>query len=420
MKYADKCCLVYDHGLFVSLAQRLAEDFGRVIYYSPWEDPFPQMKAKGIGSGLPNVERVADWASVFEEVDIFVFPDLYDGEKQELFVRWGKRVWGARRGEELELHRNAAKRHFKSLGIPIGPYKAIEGTAALREHLKSNNDQFVKLSVTRGDGETFKASRYWMVDPVITNIEQELGPFKNEMEFTAESALEPAVETGYDGFTVDGKFPKRALWGIEVKSTAYVGRVDDYAAMPAPVRLVNDKLASTFREYKYRAPWPTEIRVTPDGVGYFIDATARSPSPPSELQYLMIENLAEIIWNGAAGILIEPKYKARWGAQLILFSQWAQGEPQPIRFPPEVKDHVKLRNFAVRDGKHHYLPDRTGTSAIGSVVACGPTMQSAIEECKRIAKMVEGHSIEADASGLNKAQEQFAKVDATFAKKEAA
>ena len=32
-----------------------------------------------------------------------------------------------------------------------------------------------------------------------------------------EEAIDDAVEIGYDGYTIDGKYPQNAMWGIEIK-----------------------------------------------------------------------------------------------------------------------------------------------------------------------------------------------------------
>ena len=58
--YSNKSVCVYDNGLFVSLAQRLSESFGRVYYTTPWEaSAFPRSNARLIGQGIELFDQYA-------------------------------------------------------------------------------------------------------------------------------------------------------------------------------------------------------------------------------------------------------------------------------------------------------------------------------------------------------------------------
>jgi hypothetical protein len=50
------------------------------------------------------------------------------------------------------------------------------------------------------------------------------------------------------------------------------------------------------------------VRCTKDGKAYLIDPCCRAGSPPNELYQLMISNLADVIWYGAEGLVIEPEF----------------------------------------------------------------------------------------------------------------
>ena len=58
---STKCATVYDMGTFVGVAERIAKDFGKVNYYSPWKSSFPEKGLSMIGEGLTNVTRVNDF-----------------------------------------------------------------------------------------------------------------------------------------------------------------------------------------------------------------------------------------------------------------------------------------------------------------------------------------------------------------------
>jgi hypothetical protein len=301
MSLKSKTALVWDNGIFTEIAVLLAKDFGRVLYYVPWTSGMPKSNALMIGEGVSGIERVASPWSHFDEIDIWIFPDVYEGELQSWLASQGKRVWGCRQGAELEIDRPTSKEACRKLGIDIGPYKVIEGLDALRKHLKANDDQWVKISGTRGDMETFGAKSYEKVEPRLDELEHNLGALKKVMTFTVEQGINDAIETGYDGYCIDGKFPKGAMTGVEVKDEAYLMKTVAWRDLPDPVRSVNEKLSPALKKYGYRGFISTEVRVTKDGKAYLIDPCCRAGSPPNELYQLMISNMADVIWYGAEG-----------------------------------------------------------------------------------------------------------------------
>ncbi len=410
-EWSDKTILCYDHGLFVELARMLGKEFGRCLYYTNWENGYPCSNSLMIGEGIEGVERVSSIWPYVPEVDVFFFPDVYEGALQSHLASLGKRVWGCKLGEELELDRIASKEFQASLGIDIGPYEVVKGIDALRKFLKENEEQYVKVSATRGDFESFRAKNYKLIEPRLDELEHRLGAKKKIMQFIVEEAIDPAVEVGYDGYTIDGQFPQNALYGIEVKDEGYVGRTKKYDDLPKEVTGVNEKLAPALKDYQYRGFFSTELRITPDRKAYSIDPCARCGSPPNELYQMMIDNLAEIIWHGSNGELVEPKYNAKWGAELLIHSSWAERNWQAIEFPEEIRENVKLRNLCVIDGKYYVAPDSSGVPEIGAVVATGNTMKEAVEECKRIAELVEGHWVEVKPDALSKANEEIEELE---------
>jgi hypothetical protein len=255
--------------------------------------------------------------------------------------------------------------------------------------------------------ETFHAKNFAQVEQQLDELEHNLGAKKKVMEFIVEQGINPAIEIGYDGYCIDGKFPMGALVGVEVKDKAYVCRTMRYRELPKQVRGVNDKLAPTLKKLGYRGFISTEIRCSEDGKAYLIDPCARCGSPPSELYQMMITNLADIIWEGAEGIIVEPEYAAKYGAQVMLLSDWADSNWQQVDFPESIREHVKLRNMTKIEGQYYVIPQWTGMPEIGAVVAMGDTQDEAISECKRIAEMVEGHSIEKPLDALEQARDDL-------------
>ena len=125
--YQGKSVCVVDNGLFVEVACTLAEHFGAVFYYSPWQNAFPKSNSLLIGKGLPGVTRIDDLWGILNDVDLWVFPDVYHAGLQVQLEAMGKRVWGSRYGEELELDRLHSKRHLEDRGLAIGEYEVVKG-----------------------------------------------------------------------------------------------------------------------------------------------------------------------------------------------------------------------------------------------------------------------------------------------------
>lgn len=411
MNYKGKTVCVIDQGLFAELAVTLSKSFGKTLYYSPWESAFPNSNQLYVGNGLKGVERVTSPWPFIDEIDLFVFPDVHMGAMQVYLEKQGKRVWGSRHGEQIEMDRVGAKKLMKQLGVPIGKWTTAKGTDALRDHLKTHDNQWVKVSTMRGDCTTFCAENYNLSDSLIDDLEHKLGAKKYLTEFIVEDAITPAVEIGYDGFCIDGKFPKTTLVGIEVKDAGYVGFSGPYSEIPDPVRMVNDRLAPYFEEVNYRGFFSSELRVTEDNTPYMIDPCARMGAPPGYLQMLMIKNLPDVLWYGAEGEVVDPEFTAPWGAEIIINSKWAEHNWQPVEFPSELRDNVKLRYLSFIKNRYYVLPQLgTGQDIAADAVAIGDTMHEAIESCKKIAKKIKGPYLEIVADALDEAEEQYEKL----------
>jgi hypothetical protein len=406
--YKKKTVCVIDNGLFVTWAGLLAKDFGTVYYTSPWESSYPKSNAMLIGHGMEGVKRINDIWSVFDQVDLWVFPDVYSGALQIYLEGLGERVWGCRMAEQLELDRVGSKELCAKVGIDIGPYTVIDGLDNLRDFLKENDNQYVKISATRGDMETFYSKNYRLIEPRLNELGHSVGAKGSIMKFIVEQALDPAIETGYDGYCIDGQYPKTAMFGIEVKDKGYLLQTESYDDLPEQVRSVNDKLSPIFEACRMRGFWSSEIRVTPDCTGYLIDPCPRAGSPPSELYQILVSNWADIMYEGSVGNMVQPKFTAKWGAELLMMSEWADKNWQAVEFPPEIRDNVKLYHCCVIDGRHYVAPQWTGHKEIGAVVATGDSQEEAIENCRAIAEQVEGHYVSFDFDSLDEASDQLA------------
>lgn len=413
-----KTVCIVDNGLFAELARTLSRSFKAVYYTSPWVADFPSSAKVEIGEGFPEYERVKDIWDIMDEVDLFVFPDLHNGPLQEYLEAQGKRVWGARNGDELETQRTEAKAYFKTLGIPQAKYEVVQGLTALRKFLKGRDDKvWVKISLTRNDTETFPVEGYEGAKNRLDKFAAELGPAAEEMEFIVEDDLPDTLDIAIDTYCIDGKFPKMALLGTEKKDEGYVAVTKPWAEMPPALSDIYETLAPTLEKYTYRGMLSLESRMGKDTT-YLCDPCCRGGSPPFELQLNLIENLAEIMWEGADGKMVEPKFAAKYGAQFIIESKWSINNPLLVQFPDKYRDHIKFRYATMFGDELWIMPQRSDTPGFASIVVTGDSLDSCFAEAQEIAGEIKGIQIECQIgsmSGLKENIEKFAELGVKFA-----
>jgi len=362
-----------------------------------------------IGHGFDEITMVRDLWDVVHDMDLICFPYIYDGDLQRELVRQGKRVWGARKGDDFELFRVEAKKEMERLGMPVGDYDVVTGISNLRVYLQKHPNVHVKISLTRGDTESFHSPSYQQILPKLREIEHELNDAAEHMQFLVEKPIEPALEIGYDGYFC-GDFPRFALNGIESKDESYIGVFLPYESLDEHVRQVNDWLSPMLREYQYRGFMSTEIRVGPDEQPYLIDFTARSGSPPDGSMQEIIKNWGEIMLYGSIGEVVDPVPVAKYCAQAVIYSDFADEGWQPVEIPDEVRDWVKLFFHCKLDGKDYVIPQHAKFSEVGWVIGLGDTINEAIEDCEQHAEQVTGYKLHVKTNALQDAVAEIEKA----------
>lgn len=411
--FSSKSVLVIDHGLFFSWAQKLAPAFGECSYYvSPADDLFPTARKALIGDGFKGIKRVQNLYDAVRRADLIVCPDVFLGDLAEhLRTDMGKRVWGAFKAEELELDRWRAKQVMERAGLPSNPTVKLIGLQALRDHLRTATDKFVKVSRYRGISETFHHIDYRLSESKLDEMEHQLGMQKYLMPFLVEDAIDSVSEPGWDGYTIDGQYPPLCITGFEVKDRSYIGAVHATHQTYAGLAAINAGLASEFKRLRYRGFFSTEARVTKQGVCYPIDLTCRAASPAGETYQELFSNWPEIIWHGASGELVEPVVAAKFGAQLIITSGWAERDWQALYFPPAISQWIKLYNPCRIRSQTCIVPQETAhLKEIGSVVGIGNTLEQAVQRCKDYAAQIEGYMVDCNASALDDAEKVVAEA----------
>jgi hypothetical protein len=386
----DVVALVVDHGLFVPLARELGrKHFKKIYYHSCWERAFPQLRDCVIGDGYDEIERCDDPFRVLDEIDLAIFPDIMHSGWQEELEKRGIAVWGSRSADILETARQDFKKLQSKLGMDVPPHKAITGMSALREYLMENDDCFVKLDKYRGDMETWHHEKYALSVPKLDSLSVKFGPVSEYLEFLCEPRIKTNIEIGYDGYCIDGRFPRIGVQGYEAKDKGYLGTIQEYSKMPKQVTEVNEALASTLAEYSYRNFFSTEIRVKGDK-NYLIDPCCRCPSPSTEAQSKLYGNLGDIIWYGANGEMIDPEPTAKFAAECILTLKGSKDGWRMAEVPTELDEWVMCGSSCLIDGRICFPSDGSDGDEAGWLVATGDTIEETIDTLKERCEMLSG------------------------------
>ncbi len=187
---------VFDHGLFTSVAHRLAKACKRVLYHTPAECAFTTLEQHIIGDGHADIERCGDIWKVKDEVDLWVFPDIQHSGLQLELERQGFAVWGSRNGDSLEINRQKFNRVLEEVGLPVPKFVVIKGLTALREHLRDQTDKYIKVSKYRGTFETQHWRDYDLDSGTLDTPAVALGPAQDLLPFLVVDSIDAPVEVG--------------------------------------------------------------------------------------------------------------------------------------------------------------------------------------------------------------------------------
>jgi len=411
----DVVACVVDHGLFLPWADMLSRGFKKVYYHTPWEKSFPKIGDCIIGDGYKGIERLDDFFPIIDEIDLFVFPDIGWNGLQLHLEGCGKPVWGSRMGDELEIYRENFMDVLKEVGLSLPGFKKIRGLSNLKSYLKDKTDKYLKVSKYRGSFETYHW-RSWREDEgEMEKWAVRFGPLKDEIPFVVVDPIKTEIEDGYDGYCVDGKFPKQAFHGIECKDKGYMCAIQDFESLPDQIKDVNFAISPKLTQVRYRNNFSTEVRITEDDA-FFIDPTCRLGSPPSQVMAEMLSNWCEIVWKGAHGELVEMEPLATYGVQTVLNSKCEPGFWGVADFPEEIRQWVKCGNCCEVDGRLCFPPTDEADTMIGWLCAVGDSFEDAINNLKEHVKMLpDGVSTDTQSLvNLIQEMESAEEMDITF------
>jgi hypothetical protein len=195
-------------------------------------------------------------------------------------------------------------------------------------------------------------------------------------------------------------------------NSGYVGQVKAMEDFPTPLQKVDKAFQGIFKGYDYRMFYSTECRIGKDGKPYMIDFTARMGNPPWGLYTLLYKNISNIIWSGANGQLVDPEVNAKFGAILMIKSEWANKENWcPVDYPSHLRDFIRISNGCIIDKQHYSIPLRMGLKEIGCVLGMGDTLQEAMDSCVDNSKHLGGVDVDVDPLVFEDAQKEIEKAE---------
>lgn len=375
--------LVFDHGLFLNIAHRLAKKFKRVLYHTPWENGFPTVNQCVIGDGFDSIERCDDIWKVKNEVDCFVFPDLLHSGLQLELERQGYPVWGARNGDSIELNREKFNRILKQVGLPVAKHIVVKGLTKLREHLRNEKDKYIKVSKYRGTCETHHWRDYSKDFLWLDSMAVKLGPTQDLIPFLVVDPIECTVEIGGDTYDVDGQWPSLMLHGDEEKDKCYLGAVTPFEEMPKELIDVMQAFSPVLEKERYRCQWSMETRD-----GRFIDATTRGGLPSTGSQLNTWKNFPEIVYHGANGELIDPIPAHKFSCETLLSVKMRKEEWTVAPVVEELKDVALYSGCCEIDGSICFPPDGHESGDVGWLVSGGDTVEEAVQKMIETAQLL--------------------------------
>lgn len=389
----DVTCCVVDRGTFFPICQRLARGMKKVYYHKPIGDSFEAFASGALGDGHDDIELVADFWRIKDEIDLFVFPDCVDGGLQVELESQGIPVWGSKMAGELETMRGKWIETCKKVGLPMPKTHTIRGLTNLRLFLDDhgNKDYFVKISRFRGDMETWEAKGKVHVLNKLDVLSTKFGPLKEEVVFYVQEKLETHIEGGVDTYFVGGQWPMRMVLGYEKKAQSYFATWKEREDMPPEIWEPTELVGPVLARLNYANFVSSEVRVDADK-SYWLDPCFRMPSPAGEEELELYANFHDIVWHGANGILVEPEMAAKFCGEAVIEYCGDKESWKSITVPKEVQNFVKFY-ASIKDGDTFHFPPAQDAEAIGCAIGLGDKPEEVIDQLKEIREALSGEPV---------------------------
>ena len=397
--FKEITAVISDYGTFQSLAVRLAKDYKKVYYHTPIDDEYRNVKDCVIGDGLEGVERLDELVTpdTMKEIDLWIFPDIGWGGLQKYLRSIGKAVWGSMGADEYELYRTRFLSLLKKIGLPVIHSEKVVGLTNLIEYLKDKKNKWVKINRYRENMETWHHLDYEHSQRMFEYLALEFGGVKDFVTFVVQDHIESTQELGYDGWNISGQYPESSYQGYEKKNELYLGTELSYKDTPDEIKVVCKAFAPLFEEIGYRNFASFEV-IVKDKISYCIDPTFRLPGQTGEQLLETCSNLAEVIWRGANGELIKPKFDFKFAVEATIHYTENSDIWKTIRVPKEVERWVKLYHYCIVDGAYQFPESKN--DELGVLLGVGNSIEGAIERLKKNLELLKDEPICCHLQGM--------------------
>ena len=403
-------------GLFINIGQRLAKDIKTMEYFSPWERGFPRPHDSAMGEGVPGLVRWDYFFEDLDDVDLFIFPDTGYGDLINDLRKRGKRVFGCGLGAQMwETDRFKFREMLQQIGLPVVPYTdpPIEGVTALVKYLKAHPKIWVKVNNdSRWIGETFFAKTYEAVATLIYKMSAKLDCFVEDQLFMCEQCRpDGGEEMGDEQFFNGTDYLNNALLGLELKGCNYVGHFMAYDDLPAPVKLVDDRIKPGLKKGGLQGVRSTEIgfvKVNGKVIGYYSDACQRFGRPSGGALTGGTKNLNEVMFRVASGEKVKLEYVAPYCAEAICWSNEANDTAIPIQVKEKDMGRVLLGQYYKnkKDGMFYRIPMGDG-GLVAECLGFGKSVEEAEQDATESIGLIEFSGKEFEVDGWEKLDEKL-------------
>jgi hypothetical protein len=373
--------LVYDTNLALEQALGLAKAGNKVYYFLEYRTTYPKIEDYISGFGFDSIEKIDDYATVLDDVDVIMFTDVGFGSLADYLRGEGKNVFGASKiGERLEIDRRFLIEEFEKLGIGLPKYKILKGVSGLVDYIKANEGGgkrfWVKLNKFRGNMETCSCTNAEEIKVLIG--QSGFGILGEELEFIVTEEVS-GVEIGIDTFFNGKEFLRPYHLGDEVKDAGTKGK---WVKDSLWDELLLEKLQPWLAKAGYRGAFSMEAIYDGSDI-HCLDATCRLPYPPSCVFTKNLDNWGDIVEAVAKGENVDVKPRYLYDVEITLDAAEYLNKWRQIYVDDDVADKVGFKRTVFVNGGYWFVPSDV---VLASAVGVGNTFEESLSDAEEVAK----------------------------------